>query len=547
MDAILEDRLKRLMLLRVVMVTTLLLVAIYVEAVSETLLRINPLYFLIVATYGLTILYVLALRLDPHLEGQVYVQVVLDLLVITGLVYFTGGSGNRASFMLLYPISVLSGSVLLRGKGLALAGLATVFYGGVVWAVRMGWIPEQGLWDIPVMPAKHLLYALFVTGVSCATVASIGSYLSQNLQTVGEKLEAAAVQVADLQELNKLIVDSIHSGLITADVSGRILYLNAFGESLLGLRRAAVVGRTLGEIFAAGPLADIAGLAPEIDAGLERFDIDYQRPDGTAAALGMSVWPLAIGDRREGGWLLAFQDLTEMKRLEEEVRTKEKLAAVGEMAAYLAHEIRNPLGAISGSAQVLMAEPNVSPEYERLLAIITRESKRLSDTLEQFLFQARPAPRVMKPIDLGPVISEAVTLLKNGPDVGPGHEVELKTEGGPHVCLADRDQIVQIFWNLVRNGLEAMPDGGLLQIRLASRGDNLLLSVTDQGRGMGREEQRRLFEPFQTNTRMGTGLGLAIVYRIVREHRGDIAVRSTPSQGTEIEVRLPLVPVAVAV
>jgi two-component system sensor histidine kinase PilS (NtrC family) len=547
MDAILEERLKRLMLLRVVMVTTLLLVAIYVEAVSETLLRINPLYFLIVATYGLTILYVLALRLDPHLEGQVYVQVVLDLLIITGLVYFTGGTGNRASFMLLYPISVLSGSVLLRGKGLALAGLATVFYGGVLWAVRMGWIPEQGLWDIPAMPAKHLLYALFVTGVSCATVASIGSYLSHNLQTVGEKLEAAAVQVADLQELNKVIVDSIHSGLITADVAGKILYLNAFGESLLGLRGAEVVGRTVGEIFGAGPLADIAGLGAEIDAGLERFDIYYQRPDGTPVALGMSVSPLAIGDPRDGGWLLAFQDLTEVKRLEEEVRTKEKLAAVGEMAAYLAHEIRNPLGAISGSAQVLMAEPNVSPEYERLLAIITRESKRLSDALEQFLFQARPAPRVLKPIDLGPVISEAVALLKNGPDVGPGHEVELQTDGGPHVCLADRDQIVQVFWNLVRNGLEAMPDGGLLQIRLASRGQNLVLAVRDQGRGMGHEEQRRMFEPFQTQTRMGTGLGLAIVYRIVREHRGDIAVRSTPSQGTEIEVRLPLVPVAVAV
>jgi two-component system sensor histidine kinase PilS (NtrC family) len=547
MDAILEDRLKRLMLLRVVMVTTLLLVAIYVEAVSETLLRINPLYFLIVATYGLTILYVLALRLDPHLEGQVYVQVVLDLLIITGLVYFTGGTGNRASFMLLYPISVLSGSVLLRGKGLALAGLATVFYGGVLWAVRMGWIPEQGLWDIPAMPAKHLLYALFVTGVSCATVASIGSYLSHNLQAVGEKLEAAAVQVADLQELNKVIVDSIHSGLITADVAGKILYVNGFGESLLGLQGPAVLGRSLDEVFGPGPFTDIGELAREVERGLEHFDIRYERADGTAADLGMSVSPLAIGDGKDGGWLLAFQDLTDVRRLEDEVRTKEKLAAVGEMAAYLAHEIRNPLGAISGSAQVLMAEPKVSPEHERLLAIITRESKRLSDALEQFLFQARPTPRVMKPVDLGPVIAEAVTLLKNGPDVGPSHEVELKADDGPHVCLADRDQIVQVFWNLARNALAAMPEGGLLQIRLAARGDNLVLTVRDEGRGMGHEEQRRLFQPFQTRSRMGTGLGLAIVYRIVREHRGDIAVRSTPSQGTEVEVRLPLVPVAVAV
>jgi two-component system sensor histidine kinase PilS (NtrC family) len=547
MDAILAERLKRLMLLRVVMVTTLLLIAIYVEAVSETLLRINPLYFLIVATYGLTILYVMALRLDPHLEPQVYVQVVLDLLIITGLVYLTGGTGNRAGFMLLYPISVLSGSVLLRGKGLALAGLATVFYGSVLWAARMRWIPEQGLWDVPGMPAKHLLYALFVTGVSCATVASIGSYLSRNLQTVGERLEAAAEQVADLQELNKLIVDSIHSGLVTADVAGKVLYVNSFGESLLGRPRTEVVGRTLAEVFGGGPLADVVSLPGEPDAGLERFDVRYRRPDGVEVVLGMSVTLLGTAGAPSGGWLLAFQDLTEVKRLEEEVRTKEKLAAVGEMAAYLAHEIRNPLGAISGSAQVLMAEADVSSERDRLLAIITRESKRLSDTLEQFLFEARPARRDMKPIDLAPVISEAATLLQNGPEVRPDHELELRIDGGPYVCLADRDQIVQIFWNLVRNGLEAMPEGGILQIRLAARGDNVILSVRDQGRGMGREEQRRMFEPFQTSSRMGTGLGLAIVYRIVREHHGDIAVRSIPSQGTEIEVRLPLVPAAVAV
>ena len=214
---------------------------------------------------------------------------------------------------------------------------------------------------------------------------------------------------------------------------------------------------------------------------------------------------------------------------------------MGEMAAHLAHEIRNPLGSISGSAQVLLSEPNISPEQERLLAIITRESKRLSDALNQFLFQARPVPRRPGPVDLGPVVEEAITLLRNGPEVGNGRVVDFEAQEGPHLCLADPDQITQVFWNLARNGLEAMPAGGVLRVRLRRTTDEVVLSVKDEGRGMASDEQRHIFEPFHSRTPMGTGLGLAIVYRIVREQRGDITVRSVPSEGTEVEVRLPLV------
>jgi len=254
----------------------------------------------------------------------------------------------------------------------------------------------------------------------------------------------------------------------------------------------------------------------------------------------VSVSSLATADPGNAGYLLVFQNLTEIKRLEEEVRTKEKLAAVGEMAARLAHEIRNPLGSISGSAQVLMGEPNISAEQGRLLAIITRESKRLSDTLNQFLYQARPSASARGPVDVGRLVSEAVTLLRNGPEVGPTHTVEFEMDAGPHVCLADPDQITQVFWNLTRNALEAMPGGGILKVRVFMDGDTLVLSCRDQGRGIGREEQRRVFEPFQSGTPMGTGLGLAIVYQIVREHGGDITVRSTPGRGTDVEVRIPL-------
>jgi two-component system sensor histidine kinase PilS (NtrC family) len=438
---------------------------------------------------------------------------------------------------------VLSGSVLIyRRNAVVLAGLATLFYAGMMWAVRDGWVPPgQGLVDLPGMPVKHVLYSIFVTGVACVTVALIGSYLAETLENVGQRLEQATEQVADLQELNQVVVRSIHSGLVTADLSARILYVNEFGEGLLGRRLSELRGRRLREVFGSVLLEPAALEARAGHQGLERVEIAYAAPGAEAVDLGVSVSPLATADPRNAGYLLVFQNLTDIKRLEREVRTKEKLAAVGEMAAQLAHEIRNPLGSISGSAQVLMAEPNISAEQGRLLAIITKESKRLSDTLNQFLYQARPSVDTRGPVDVGRLISEAVTLLRNGPEVGPAHNVEFEMDHGSHVCLADPDQITQVFWNLARNALEAMPGGGTLRIRVAMEGDTLLLSCRDQGRGIGREEQRRVFEPFQSGTPMGTGLGLAIVYRIIREHNGDITLRSIPGQGTEVVVRLPLV------
>jgi two-component system, NtrC family, sensor histidine kinase PilS len=537
----LEARLKRLMLFRVVMVTTLLLVAIGVEAVSETLPRtINPLYFVIVATYLLTVGHALALRLVGARRALVFAQGIGDILVITSLVYIGGGS--RGGYVLLYPIAVLSGSALLvRGGGLVLAGLATACYGGLLWAVRVGLLAPQGLVDVTHLLPNSLQFSVLVTGVACFTVAFIGSHFAESLRQAGERLEEAHGEVADLRQLNQIIVSSIHSGLIIADRQGQILHVNEFGAQILGQPPAAIRGRGLREIFASPLLEPFAVRARAASEALTRLEVAFQRPGGDIIQLGFSVTPLAERPRTERGFLLVFQNLTDIKRLEQEVRTKEKLAAVGEMAAELAHEIRNPLGSISGSAQVLLAEPGIATEQKQLLSIITRESRRLSDILNRFLFQARPNTTPRDPVDLGPLLEQAVTLLRHGPEVKSGHRVELTVGPGPHVCLADPDQITQVFWNLARNGLEAMPDGGELRIELRNEGDDLVLSVRDQGRGMGGDEQQRMFEPFQSRSPMGTGLGLAIVYQIVREHRGDISVRSVPRRGTEVIVHFPAV------
>jgi len=489
-------------------------------------------------TYALSVVHAVALGRLPYV-AQVHAQAIGDLLVITWLVYLTGGT--RTGFILLYPLPVLVGSVLLlRGRGFTLAGLATLFYAALLLAVHRGLVPAQGLVEVVFLPGKQVIYSIFVTGVVCVSVAMIGSYLSQNLRTVGERLEETSEQVAGLQELNKVIIDSIQSGLAICDAGGRVLYVNAFGEAILGRRGPELSGATLSEVFGRPLLGPQAPGLGGHRKRLTRLEISYSRPDGEGLDLGISVSPLATSGPGQDGHLLVFQDLTSIKRLEEELRLKDKLAAVGEVTAQLAHEIRNPLGSISGSAQVLMADPGISGEQERLLRIIKRESKRLSDTLSRVLLEVRPARRSREPVDLGPVVSEAMTLLRNAPEVGPAHEVVFEGDRGPHVCLADRDQIAQVFWNLARNGLEAMPHGGELRVSLRRTDDEVLLAVRDQGRGIPNERRRRIFAPFQSGSSLGAGLGLAIVYRIVREHRGDIQLSSDAASGTEVVVRLPV-------
>ncbi len=534
----LDGRLRSLMALRALMVTALLLIAAYVESISETLPRTNPLYSLIAATYALTLLYALALRFLPLGEWQVQVQLLGDLVVITGMVYVTGGSPTPAGFMLLYPISVLSGGALLsRRHGLLLAGVATILYGGLLALVHHGLLAPRGLAELRGLPLLPLLNSVLVVGVTCATAGLIGGWLSESLRRVGQELQDAAGEVADLRELNTVIVDNIRTGLLMVDAATRVEHGNDFGAALLGRTRAELVGRPLcdvfgSELFDAAPVAARAGRREAA-----RFNFDYLHPDGRTRHMGLTVSAIETKKRTAPGFLLVFQDLTEIQRLEQQVRLKEKLAAVGEMAASLAHEIRNPLSSISGSAEVLLTEPGISGDQQRLLEIVKRESRRLSNTLNEFLVQVRPAgPRA--PVDVAPLVQEALALLRNGSEVRPGHRIEYRAEGGPHLCLADPDQIVQVFWNLARNGLQAMPRGGLLSVRLSVAGDEVLLCVRDEGAGMAREDQARLFEPFHSKD--GTGLGLAIVYRIVQRQRGDVAVRSAAGRGTEVEVRLPL-------
>jgi two-component system sensor histidine kinase PilS (NtrC family) len=239
--------------------------------------------------------------------------------------------------------------------------------------------------------------------------------------------------------------------------------------------------------------------------------------------------------------LFTFQDLTEIKRLEREIRMKENLATMGEMAAGMAHEIRNPLASISGSVQVLREGLGLEGENSRLMEIIVRESERLSGILNDFLVYARPPRFKPDDIDLREIVEETATLMRNSSEVQDDHEIVLAMPEGPVKVFADANQMKQIAWNLARNAIKAMPGGGRLEVLLdANDTGEVVMKFRDEGVGLGNGEAHRMFMPFKGNFTHGSGLGLAIVYRMVQDYNGSISVDSLSPQGTEISVRFPV-------
>ena len=271
-----------------------------------------------------------------------------------------------------------------------------------------------------------------------------------------------------------------------------------------------------------------------------RFEADCLTPNGLVLRLGFTVSPLFAESGVTSGMVITFQDLTDVRALEETSRRQDRMAAVGRLAASIAHEIRNPLAAMRGSIQMLRDEMDGDSEQTQLMEIILRESDRLNNIVADYLNYARPKPAELKDVELCSLVRETFKLLRNSSEIGAGHSLEEDLPDRPTIVSGDPEQLRQVCWNIARNSLKAMPNGGIFRISLAEVDDNRLrLSFTDTGCGMSPEQVEQLFEPF-TSTTGGTGLGLSIVYQIIRDHNGTINVRSRLGEGTTITIELPV-------
>jgi two-component system, NtrC family, sensor histidine kinase PilS len=529
-----------LIAVRVVVVTTLLLAALIIQYTVREVLPLNYLYLTAGVTYVLTLLYIALVKWIPSRGINLMIQTGGDLAVETLLVYFTGGLDSPFSF--LYLVSIITASMLLyRRGGLLAASGASILYGALVDLMYYGVfpLPEQSLFLPTTWTASRLYFNMAANFAGFYATALLTSYLSEKLQRTSEELDANRQNLAELRALNQNVVESIPSGLITLSPSGVASFVNPAGTTILQAAATSILDRHVTELgFFNG--ADWDAARTELDLGqVVREEIDEFLVGQTVRNIGFAVSPLSTLEGKSAGYTLIFQDLTEMKKLEAEVRLKDRMAAVGELSAGIAHEIRNPLAAIAGSVQVLKGSKSLTMQEQRLMSIVLKESERLNKSISDFLRFVRPQEKNSVEFDVAASLSETLDLLSNSPELNEKHEIRREITPPNFLLLGDADQIRQVFWNLARNAFQAMPGGGTLMVRTAVEHGAYNIVFADSGRGMTAADLSRLFQPFRTNFPSGTGLGMAISYRIVQEHGGKIEVASREGEGTAITVSLP--------
>jgi two-component system sensor histidine kinase PilS (NtrC family) len=379
-------------------------------------------------------------------------------------------------------------------------------------------------------------------------VAALSGSLAESLRVAGASLARASKEIEGLQAFSQHIVDSLTSGLLTTDVSGRILTFNVAAEQITCHSSSEVLDGNVGEVLQ-WPAETTEAMHRDLEGKRSwRADYVYTTGDGRRIELGVAVAHL-LTPGGKAGFLVTFQDVTEMKRLERDARVRQRLAAVGEMAAGIAHEIRNPLASMAGSMQMLRDELTLDADQAQLMDIVLRESTRLNETIRSFLAYARPQRTLVERLDLGKTVRDTALLLRNSVDVDvkPEHRVEVEVPDAPLYFEADEGQIRQILWNLATNGLRAMPSGGRLRLAAlagapeeaeAGTAAPITIEVEDEGVGIPPEDLDGIFQPFHGSFGPGSGLGLAIVHRIVSDYGGEIQVTSAVGKGTRISVRL---------
>ena len=526
-----------MMVLRVVIITTLMGIAIGFQIIQqEELLSYNPFYYIIGFTYLLTLIYALFFNYIKESFLAAHLQIVGDLLIISFLVYITGGV--ESSFSLLYLISIISASIILFRRGaLLMASLSGIFYCTLIFLMYQQIIRTP--FDLSQFPRKEIYYNVFLNLFGFFTIALLSSYLSGSLEVFKRKLEKKSKDFVGLKAFNQRIIDCMSSGLITTDLKGKIILLNKSAEQITGYRRGMVKGKEFFELLDGSP-----GYLEVVKDKLAkkrvfRFERYFKHRAGKKLFIGISATRLMMDRNKQSGYIFIFQDLTELRRLEEEVRIKDRMAVMGEIAAGIAHEIRNPLAAMSGSVQMLRKDP-LLPKEQHLMDIILKESERLNLTISNFLQYAKPAPHQPVPTNIWRLLQETVTLLNNSEEKSPDHRIVPLCPQTGLTYLCDPNQMKQVFWNLATNALKAMPDGGDLIIELGVNiKEWLTISFKDEGIGISDEDRERLFQPFSGSFKRGTGLGMAIVYRIVKDHQGRVEVKRGQEKGTEVIIHLP--------
>jgi two-component system sensor histidine kinase PilS (NtrC family) len=540
-----RSRVYWLMGLRVVFVTLLLGFSLAFQVTKGE--RVETFYALIVFTYAITIVYSFVMRRLTNPDAFVqfaWVQVAVDFLLETVLIARTGGI--ESPFAVLYVISVTVASIVPRRRvGLLTANLCIILFGLLTNAQLYG-LAERWRWLPPArLNAAETMQAFGVYSLAFLAVGFLSGALADQLHRADESLCEKESRLNRLRAFHENIVRSISSGVFTTDEKGRVTSFNPAAQEATGYTFEQVQGRLWREVFNWDPSQqdDESMLR---DSSNMRFEVECKRADGNRLILGMTLAPLHEQGKATG-LVGVFKDLTQIRDLEEEMRRKEWLASLGEMSAGMAHEIRNPLGALAGAMQMLRKDLHADETSQRLMDIAVREATRLDTIITEFLQYARPPALNLAEYDLNKVLAETLDLVQHEARTRKNIKIVTALAAGPLLAQVDQDQMKQVFWNLATNAFDAMPKGGELTIATGCRkidisgrkAEVVEISFQDTGEGIQNKNLDKIFLPFFTTKKHGSGLGLAAVHRIVDLHGGWIKVDSREGQGSRFVVCLP--------
>ncbi len=511
---------------RILILTFLFAIQLAVAHLAPTSLPLPLFVGTIVLWFTLSLFYALLLSVWHEHRLQALLQVLTDLVFVSLVVHQTGGWDSSLNF--LYPLAIIVASILLpRVWAHLVAALAFILYGTVIELNYYG-VVKSYCTTHPEL--KTLQAIIFVNLFAYLAIAYLAGLLTAKLRQARVQLKHASGALENLQILHENIIQSISSGLITIGLDGHITLANSAALKLLERTPGQLLGTPVSKLFLdALPIAESQAHA----------EVRFDAVNGFRKTLRVRAATLNVPERGAIGCVYAFDDLTEIRRLEREVRLQDRLAAVGRLAAAIAHEIRNPLTSIAGSVSMLSGVPDMSTEHRQLLDIVTRESQRLNGIITDFLAYSRGKQYRFEKTDLIPLLEDTLTLMRHRMAAeNTGIVIESRFSIPEAWCLADGDKIKQVFWNFSENAVRAMQSGGALKVTIESLGDEWQVSFADTGTGMTPQQTEKIFEPFQSNFEGGTGLGLAVVYQIVQAHEGKVWARSKPGQGTTFVLRL---------